>query len=46
MMLLLILLLQKKEQKNFWGRFSHFWALGTKNRINRGRSINHDRVET
>ena len=45
MMLLLMLLLQKKEEKKILERFSHFWARGTKNRINKGRLINHDPVE-
>ena len=45
MMLLLMLLLQKSEEKKFWGHFPHFWARGTENRINTGRSINHDQVE-
>ena len=44
-MLLLMLQLQKKEEKEFWGYISHFWALGTENRINTGRSINQDQVE-
>ena len=44
MMLLLMLLLQKKEEKKNLGRFPHFWARGTKNRINTGRSINKTRL--
>ena len=39
MMSLAMLLLQKKEEKNFGGPFPHFWANGTKNRIKTGRSI-------
>ena len=40
-----MLLLQKKEEKNFFRHFSHFWARGTEHRINTGWSINHDQVE-
>ena len=45
MMSLLMLSLQKKEEKTFLGPFSHFWARWTENRINTGRPINHNRVE-
>ena len=44
-MILLLLQLQKKEEKKLGERFSHFWARGTENRINTRRSINHDQVE-
>ena len=44
MMLLLMLLLQKKN-KFFLRRFLHFRARGNENRINTGRSINHNQVE-
>ena len=45
MMLLLMLSLQKKKNKFFLRRFLHFRARWNENRINTGRSINHDQVE-